>query len=137
MQEPNDWEGYLEKVENIIYIKLEYSNSTLFAETKNAGGEYNRLVALGAKVKKAISAFSDTAFKSIQSKRDELDMTFTVSMIVSDNFSYAVKPLMMKGIMTEFKKDMELGRIKLSTWIKSNKFLMKVGETPDGKVKTA
>jgi hypothetical protein len=46
-------------------------------------------------------------------------MTYTVSMIVADNFSYAVKPLMMKVIMTEFKKDMEQGRIKLSTWIKS------------------
>lgn len=62
MKEPNQWEDYLENIENILHFRIRCMNSETFnSVTTDKQPLHGKFVKVGTAIKNAIRAYDDRA----------------------------------------------------------------------------
>ena len=88
-------------------------------------------------IKKIASAYESDTLVASNIETDPIMVKARWAMRIKGNYAYLIKNLAQKFINKEFRDQTNEGLMKINIWIQSNKFLTKIGETQDGKIKIA
>ena len=94
------------------------------------------MAVIGA-IRKLAAAYETDILAASIVELDKMNVKAKWALRIKVNYAYLIKNLAWKFISKEFRNQINEGLMKINIWIQSNKFLTKIGETQDGKIKIA